>query len=80
VRQRSPWLKQLFANGAYDSGRLMSLAAYRDFVVEIVRKLSDQPGFQVLARWWVVERTSEWMMRWRRPRGTTRSDAMSRRS
>jgi putative transposase len=66
VRRRWPWLKHLFADGAYDRGRLMSQAAYRDFVVEVVRKLEDQRGFQPLPRRWVVERTFGWMMRWRR--------------
>ena len=32
----------------------MSQAAYRDFVIEIVRKLADQKGFRVLPRRWVV--------------------------
>ncbi len=45
IRKRWPWLKHLFADGAYDRGKLMSKAAYRDFVIEIVRKLSDQKGF-----------------------------------
>jgi hypothetical protein len=54
VRKRWPWLRHLFADGAYDRGRLMSKAAYRDFVVEVVRKLADQKGFQVLPRRWVV--------------------------
>lgn len=54
VRKRWPWLKHLFADGAYDRGRLMSQAAYRDFVIEIVRKLADQKGFRVLPRRWVV--------------------------
>lgn len=66
IRKRWPWLKHLFADGAYDRGKLMSAAAYRDFVVEIVRKLSDQKGFEVLPRRWVVERSFGWMMRWRR--------------
>jgi transposase len=66
VRGRWPWLKHLFADGAYDRGQLMSAAAYRDFVVEIVRKLQDQQGFQPLPRRWVVERTFGWMGRWRR--------------
>lgn len=44
----------------------MSLAAYRDFAIEIVRKLPDQRGFQPLPRRWAVERTFGWMMRWRR--------------
>jgi len=36
-RKRWPLLKHLFADGAYDSTRLMD-AAYRDFVLEIVRR------------------------------------------
>jgi transposase len=66
IRRRWPWLKHLFADGAYDRGRLMSKAAYHDFVVEVVRKLAGQQGFQPLPRRWVVERTFGWMMRWRR--------------
>ena len=66
VRERWPWLKHLFADGAYDRGRLASLAAYKDFTLEVVRKLPDQKGFQVLPRRWVVERTFGWMTRWRR--------------
>lgn len=66
VRKRWPWLKHLFADGAYDRGRLASAAAYRDFVVEVVRKLEGQQGFQPLPRRWVVERTFGWLGRWRR--------------
>ena len=44
----------------------MSAAAHRDFVVEVVRKLANQEGFQALRRWWVVGRTFGWMTRWRR--------------
>lgn len=66
VRKRWPWLTHLFADGAYDRGRLASLAAYKGFTVEVVRKLAGQKGFQVLPRRWVVERTFGWMTRWRR--------------
>jgi transposase len=66
IRKRWPWLKHLFADGAYDRGKLMNEAAYRDFTIEVVRKLAGQQGFQVLPRRWVVERTFGWMMRWRR--------------
>src|SRR5919107_2679457 len=65
IRQRWPWLKHLFADGAYDRGKLMSAAAFRDFVIEIVRKLADQQGFHVLPRRWVVG-SFGWMVRWRR--------------
>lgn len=66
IRKRWPWLRHLFADGAYDRGKMMSKAAFRGFVVEIVRKLADQKGFQPLPRRWVVERAFGWMMRWRR--------------
>jgi transposase len=66
IRQRWPWLKHLFADGVHDRGKLMSAAAYRDFVIAIVRKLASQQGFHVLPRRWVVERSFGWMTRWRR--------------
>jgi putative transposase len=66
IRKRWPWLKHLFADGAYDRTRLMDAAAYRDFVLEIVRRTDAGPGFKVLPRRWVVERTFGWMTRWRR--------------
>ena len=65
-RPRGPWLRHLFAEGAYDRGRLMSKAACRDFVIEVGRQLTGQRGFHLLPRRWVVERTFGWMMRWRR--------------
>jgi len=61
-----PWLRHLFADSAYDRGRLMSKAAFLDFTLEVVHKLEGQQGFQVLPRRWVVERSFGWLMRWRR--------------
>lgn len=66
IRKRWPWVKHLFADGAYDRRRLMDKAAFGDFVVEVVRRLDTEPGFKVLPRRWVVERSFGWMMRWRR--------------
>ena len=66
IRKRWPWVKHLFADGAYDRLKLMDKAAYLDFIVEIVRRSDDQKGFEVLPRRWVVERTFGWMTRWRR--------------
>jgi transposase len=66
IRKRWPWLKHLFADGAYDRAKLMDKAAFRDFTIEIVRRLDAEPGFKVLPRRWVVERTFGWMMRFRR--------------
>jgi putative transposase len=48
VRRRWPWLKHLSADGADDRGWLASPAAYRDLTLEVVRRLPDQKGFQVL--------------------------------
>lgn len=66
IRQRWPWLKHLFADGAYDRGKLMDKAAFLDFTIEVVRRITGEPGFKVLPRRWVVEPTFGWMMRWRR--------------
>jgi len=64
IRKRWPWIKHLFADSAYDRGKLMDKAAYLDFVIEVVRRIDA--GFKVLPRRWVVERTFGWMTRWRR--------------
>jgi transposase len=66
IRKRWPWVKHLFADGAYDRTALMEKAAFRDFVVEIVRRIDKEPQFKVLPRRWVVERSLGWITRWRR--------------
>lgn len=66
IRKRWPWLKHLFADGAYDRGRLMDKAAFLDFVIGVVRRTDTDPGFKVLPRRWVVERTFGWLTRFRR--------------
>ena len=38
VHKRWPWMKRLFADGAYDRLQLMDKAAYKDFTIEIVRR------------------------------------------
>ena len=66
VRQRRPWLKHLFADGACDRTLLMDKAAFLEFVFEVVRRIDREPGFKILPRRWVVERTFVWMIRWGR--------------
>jgi len=66
IRKRWPWIKHLFADGAYDRTQLMDKAAFLDFVIEVIRRIDTEPGFHVLPRRWVVERTFGWMIRWRR--------------
>lgn len=66
LKHRWPWVKHLFADGAYDRRTLLDKATFLDFVVEVVRRLKAQRGFTALPRRWVVERTFGSMMRWRR--------------
>jgi len=66
IRKRWPWVKHLFADGAYDRRKLLDKAAFLDFVIEVVRRLDTEPGFKVIPRRWVVERTFGWMTRYRR--------------
>ena len=44
----------------------MDKAAFEGFVIEVVRRIEGEQGFNVLPRRWVVERTFAWMIRWRR--------------
>jgi transposase len=66
VRKRWPWLKHLFADGAYDRTQLMDKAAFRGFTIQIIKRSDAAMGFEVIPRRWVVERTFAWMTRWRR--------------
>jgi len=66
IRKRWPWVKHLFADGAYDRLQLMDKATFLDFTIKVIRRCDDQKGFKVLPRRWVVERTFAWMTRWRR--------------
>ena len=60
---RLPILQKVFADSVYAGERVANATA---IVVEIVRKLPDQVGFQVLPRRWVVERFFAWVNRNRR--------------
>jgi putative transposase len=51
IRKRRPWMKRLFADGAYDRRTLLDKAAFLDFVVE---------GH---SRRWAVERSIGWLTR-----------------
>jgi putative transposase len=58
-----PSLQKVFADSVYAGERVANATA---IIVEIVRKLPDQVGFQVLPRRWVVERFCAWINRNRR--------------
>lgn len=62
-RASFPFVELAFADSAYDSERV-TLAT--SITIEVVKKLADQVGFQVLPRRWVVERTFAWLNRNRR--------------
>ncbi|KXV76834.1 transposase [Acetobacter cerevisiae] len=66
IRKRWPWVKHLFADGAYDRLQLRVKAAFLDFTVEVIRRSDTAKEFEALPRRWVVERTFGWMIRWRR--------------
>src|SRR5438067_8699622 len=62
-----PWLRHLFADGAYAGRKLRdALAKFGDWSVEIVKRSDHAAGFEVLPRRWVVERTFAWLNRNRR--------------
>ena len=46
VRKRWPWLKHLFADGAYDRTQLMDKAAFHDFTIQIVKRSDTRQGFR----------------------------------
>jgi putative transposase len=59
-------LEKIFADGGY-RGELVDWVQHNlNVVLEIVLKLGDQKGFQVLPKRWVIERTFAWLTRNRR--------------
>ncbi|MBG0792630.1 hypothetical protein IYY11_04185 [Methylocystis sp. H62] len=52
IRNRWPWVKHLFTDGAYGRRKLINKAAFKEFVIEIVRRIDADPGFKVLPRRW----------------------------
>src|SRR6516164_5724846 len=62
-----PWLRHLFADSAYSGDKLLDvLAKFGRWSIEIVKRMADTVGFEVLPRRWVVERTLAWLNRNRR--------------
>lgn len=67
IRTLCPWLRHLFADGAYAGDKLRdALAALGEWRIEIVKRSDAAQGFVVLPRRWVVERTLAWLGRCRR--------------
>ena len=61
-----PRLEKIFADGGYRGELVDWVQQNLHAVLEIVLKLGDQKGFQVLPKRWVVERTFAWITRNRR--------------
>ena len=67
IRDLCPWLRHLFANGAYAGQKLeAALAALGRWTLEIIKRSDVAKGFVLLPRRWVVERTFAWLNRNRR--------------
>ena len=62
-RRSFPFVELAFADSAYNSDRVRDATC---IAIEVVKKIADQVGFQVLPRRWVVERTFAWINRNRR--------------
>ena len=67
IRHAFPWLRHVFADGAYAGPKLRNaLAQIGDWTLQIVKRCDDVKGFEVVPRRWVVERTLAWLGRCRR--------------
>lgn len=62
-RRSFPFVELAFADSAYNTDRVRDATS---IAIEVVKKLADQVGFQVLPRRWVVERFFAWINRNRR--------------
>jgi putative transposase len=59
-------LKKIWADGGYRGELIGWVKGTLGWTLEIVEKLGDQVGFQVLPKRWIVERTFAWLNRQRR--------------
>jgi putative transposase len=66
AKKESNRLEVVFADKAYRGGLENKLAETLGLRLEITESESDEPGFSVEPRRWIVERTLGWLGGWRR--------------
>ncbi len=66
VAQHWPELQKIWADQGYTGDLVVDVQEQYGITLEVVAKLTDQQGFVVLPRRWVVERTFAWLCRYRR--------------
>jgi transposase len=67
MRSAFPWLRHVFAGGAYAGEKLgRSLAKLGRWTIDIVRRSDATKGFEPLPQRWIVERSIAWLNRSRR--------------
>jgi putative transposase len=59
-------LARLWADGGYAGALVEWVASTFGWLLDIVQRSDDQPGFVVLPHRWIVERTFGWLGRYRR--------------
>src|SRR4051812_12005498 len=66
LKRLYPWLRVVFADGAYDRPPVLLACFLLGLTLVIVRRLAGSAGSVLLPRRWVAERTLGWLGRWRR--------------
>ena len=61
VNQRFPTIRKIWADSAYSGELVTYVQQWCRFVLEIVRALPNQRGFQVQPKRWIVERSLSWL-------------------
>jgi transposase len=65
-RARFPFVERAYVDGGY-AGRLVRWAERQTHIVlEVVKRSTEQVGFAVIRRRWVIERTFAWIVKNRR--------------
>jgi putative transposase len=66
LQSRFPTLRKIWADSAYSGQLVEYVQQWCRFVLEIIRGLPEQQGFEVQPKRWIVERSLSWLNWWRR--------------